>query len=173
MLLLTATLFVGSNVCVAKIIKWVDSNGVTHYGDKPPTPSSTKKTTEVNQYGVPIKTHEHTIKKKNTPAEQSKDDIAKQRYDNALKASFSSVEDIELARKRNVEMDELALESLEQRYRALKEKAAKNKHSNSSEMALLQNVELQIESKKAAIAAINQRYEKDKIRYLELTTKQR
>ncbi len=43
--------------------------------------------------------------------------------------------------------------------------------SNSAELSLLQNIELQIKVKEATIADINERYEEDKLRYLELSQK--
>ena len=43
--------------------------------------------------------------------------------------------------------------------------------SNSAELSELQNIELKIEVKEATIADINERYEEDKLRYLELRQK--
>lgn len=164
--LLLMTLLGSANLYAGKkMIKWVDSNGVTHYSDKPPMPGNARQSTELNQYGVTLEKGQ-TNAKGETDKEASK---AQQRYDNALLSTFSSVNEIEIARKRNIKIDELTLEVLKQKRSAIKTKAAEHMQSNSTDLSRLQSLELQIEVKEADIANINERYEEDKLRYLELT----
>ena len=170
-LLLIAVLFASQNLYAGKkIIKWVDSNGVTHYGDKPPMPAKARQSTEINKYGVALEETSTGTEKSSSGVDKEQSSEAQQRYDRALLASFASTNEIEIARKRNVKIDELALESLMQKQTTLKTRAAENKQSNSTELSNLQSIELQIEAKKAKIAEVNQRYENDKLRYIELTT---
>ncbi len=173
-LLLLAMLFASPYLYAGtKIIKWVDSKGVTHYGDKPPMPNDARQSSELNRYGVTIEeTGSGVEKKKGESAEENNpSDEDQKRYDHALLSTFASIDEIEIARKRNVKIDEMALASLKQKQRALKASAAENKYSNSVELTQLQNLELQIALKEAEIAKVNQRYERDKLRYLELTSK--
>lgn len=165
-LILTSThLYAGK-----KIIKWVDSNGVTHYGDKPPMPGKTNQSTELNQYGVAIDKTNHDAKTESVNHEEVAGSEAQKRRDNALLSSFASIEEIEIARKRNIKIDTLALESLQQKQATMKARIAESKQSNSAEISGLQNIELRIKLKEKAIAVINKRYEQDKLRYLELTS---
>lgn len=153
-----------------KVIKWIDSNGATHYGDKPPMPGNARQSTELNQYGIPLEKSSVGVERtgKTDKGEASK---AQQRHDHSLLSTFSSVNEIEIARQRNIKIDELTLESLKQKRSAIKTRAEKNMQSNSAELSLLQNIELQIKVKEATIADINERYEEDKLRYLELSQK--
>jgi hypothetical protein len=172
---LIAMIIIGGNVYAGnKIIKWVDPNGVTHYGDKPPAPGTARKSSELNKYGVTIEETASGSEKKLSESiveEQSTEE--QQRYDHSLLSTFSSVEEIEIARKRNIKIDELALAALQQKQSTLKARVGENKQSNSGELSVLQNLELQIQLKKESVAKTNQRYEKDKLRYLELTSKKK
>ncbi len=147
-----------------KIIKWIDNHGVTHYGDKPPMPDEISNESSVlNKQGVTI---EKTILKKQketTSIEESKLSAEQKRYDHALLSSYTSIEEIELARKRNVKIDELALDDLKQKRKRMQESTEQfNKIA-------LQKMEEQIRKQQTVIANINQRYEKDKKRFIELT----
>ena len=169
--LLLMTLLCSANLHAGKkVIKWIDSNGATHYGDKPPMPGNARQSTELNQYGIPLQKSSASVARagETDKGEASK---AQQRYDHSLLSTFSSVNEIEIARQRNIKIDELTLESLKQKRSAIKARAAKNMQSNSAVLSELQNIELKIEVKEATIADINERYEEDKLRYLELRQK--
>lgn len=168
-----------------KIIKWIDKNGVTQYGDRPPLPSKVKKSSVLNKQGVTIQ----KIQPKATTSKQDKIIAKRSRYDSALLASYSSVDEIEIARKRNVRMDELALTALESKQRkinlrlqennkllldyAKKNKTAPTDMVNTIEQdtATVKSLENQINKRRATIEKTNQRYEKDKLRYTELESK--
>jgi len=168
-----------------KIIKWVDKNGVTHYGDKSPLPSNVKKSSILNNQGITVQ----RIEQKNTTDEQDQAIADKARYDNALLASYNSIEEIDIARNRNTRIDELALSALQQKHKSLNaeldrnnnivlERTKKNRPAPTDTVnAVKQNkadikkTEQQITEKKQAIEKINQRYENDKARYAELQSK--
>ena len=97
----------------SKIVKWKDANGVTHYGDKMPAQESGRSNSVLNNQGTVIKTNESFNPKANSQ-ETEKLSADQQRQDKALLASYSSVEEIDLAEKRNLKSDETALLTLSQ-----------------------------------------------------------
>lgn len=93
-----------------KIIKWVDSKGTTHYGDTPP-PEYINNNAVISNHGVLLKRNDG----KTGQAELSEQDLEKQRYDRALLASYTSAEEIDLARDRRLQTDQVIIQGLEQR----------------------------------------------------------
>ena len=92
-----------------KILKWVDKQGVTHYGDRPPTFEESKSNVELNKQGL--------VTKKNAPVEQKNEalDLQQQqqdRKDKILLASYTNANEIDLARDRSLEMNKAAMTSL-------------------------------------------------------------
>lgn len=165
-----------------KIIKWVDKNGVTHYGDKPPMPDTAQKTTVLNKEGITVK----SVSQEKTNHEADEAAAKLTRHDSALLASYNSVEEIDIARDRNTKIDEIALESLRQQLINLKQTLGEQnkklvgiaKKKQPIPMTLVKDrkqtlveiarVEPQITSKAAEIETIRQRYEADKVRFAEL-----
>lgn len=169
-----------------RIVKWVDKDGVTHYGDMPPMPAETKKSSVLNKDGITVKKIDQSV----TP-HQSNDKVATEqtRRDAALLASYNSIEEIDIARERNTKMDEFSLQSLYQKRTNLREYQQKNsaqianlnktKRRISPELLKerdrlvveIAETERQITAKKQDIANTNARFEQDKIRYAELKPK--
>ncbi len=169
-----------------RIVKWVDKDGVTHYGDKPPMPADTSKSSVLNKDGITVKKIDQT-----STQHQSTDKVATEqsRRDSALLASYNSIEEIDIARERNTKMDEFSLESLYQKRTNLKEYQQKNStqianlHKSKRQVPpqLLKEkerfvidiaeTERQITAKKQDIANTNERFEQDKIRYAQLKPK--
>ena len=166
-----------------KIVKWVDSDGVTHYGDKMPAQEADKKSSILTKEGVTIKKIDPSLK---SSAELDATTAEQNRRDNALLGSYNSIEEIDIASKRNTQIDEFALQALQQKVTSLKtalkqnaiDLAKDNKKSTEKTKSLLaekQRLTSEIASNenKAAlktkeIAAIRSRFEQDKIRYAEL-----
>jgi len=147
-----------------KIIKWVDANGVTHYGDKPPMPGvNARQSSILNKQGVTIDRANNKVEKEATVAEEEGVSANQKRYDQALLATYATLEEIELARKRNVRIDELTLEELKQRRRNMQTESAEQ-----FDKVALQKMEQQIRNQQKVIANINKRYENDKKRFTEL-----
>ncbi len=94
---------------VAKIVKWVDSKGVTQYGDKLPAQEAGRNNSEMNSQGIVLKQN-NAVNKQNEVLEQQK--LEKERKDKVLLASYTKAEEIDLARDRNLQMDEAALQAL-------------------------------------------------------------
>lgn len=189
LLLLSLTLLIGDLSYAAepapsggkKIIKWQDEQGNTHYGDTLP-PQFSKKNTVINSQGVVIK--------RNVPGEmvqeQTPQMLEQQRRDRALLASFTTAQEIDLARDRHLQMDEITIQGLQQRrvtavnqlqantkfadgYKARKKPIpadlVQDIKSNQDEVA---HIDVQIKNQQDAISATRQRFDADKQRFLEL-----
>ena len=97
-----------------KIVKWKDANGVTHYGDKLPADAAGRSNSEINKTGVTVKKNE-AYNEKTDSGEVERTNTSQSRRDSALLASYGSIDEIDLARDRNIKSDELALANLNQR----------------------------------------------------------
>jgi hypothetical protein len=80
--------------------KWVDDQGVTHYGDRIPPQYSQKESTLLNKDGVPIghKEATKTAAEIAADAEAAEQLARQQQHDNFLLATYTSVKDIEQLR---------------------------------------------------------------------------
>lgn len=175
-----------STATADKIVKWVDKNGVVHYGDKAPLPAVSKKSQVLNRQGVTVGTIDHT-KKKATHNEAEK---KQSRKDAALLASYTSIEEIEVAKERNTKLDKLAVVRLEDKLTKLNGDLEKNvmaqkgyilnektvpKTLLNEEQDIHQKInktKKRIEVKKQDIKIMSQRYDDDKKRYEALKTMQ-
>ena len=94
-----------------KIVKWVDRSGVTHYGDKLPAQEAGRNSSEMNNQGIVVK--QIIIgDKKNEVIDQQK--LEQARKEKILLASYTKPEEIDLARDRNLQLDQAALQALTQ-----------------------------------------------------------
>ncbi len=110
-----------------KIVKWKDSNGVTHYGDKLPSQEAGRSNTELRNNGMVIK--QNIIIDKSNAVDRQKDQekLAQEHADKVLLASYTNAKEIDLACERNLETDQAALESLTQQQRSILSKSVRNK----------------------------------------------
>lgn len=92
-----------------RIVKWVDSQGVTHYGDKLPSQEAGRNNTEMNNQGMVVK---HNVKSDTSVEQQDQEKLAQQRKDSILLASYTKEDEIDLARDRNLQLDQAALQAL-------------------------------------------------------------
>ena len=97
-----------------KIVKWKDDKGVTHYGDKLPAEAAGRDNSVINKTGVVVKKNS-AFNAKTDSIEVESTASAQAKKDSALLASYGSIEEIDLARDRNIKSDELALGNLNQR----------------------------------------------------------
>lgn len=114
-----------SNLAQAgKIVKWVDKNGVTQYGDKLPPEYADRKSSEMNDRGRVVKQNNAAG---STPSEAANQDkLVQDRKDKILLASYTSANEIDLARDRSLEMDKAALTSLNAQKENLNARIARN-----------------------------------------------
>lgn len=182
LLILTSTVHAaGESKPSGKILKWVDEKGVTHYGDTIPPQYSGKSNITISPQGIP---HADTKLK---PAENGSSKESEQsRRDRTLQSVYSSEQEIDLARDRNLQMDEAMLEGLEQRklgaaarLQSLRQNESSIKTRNKAVPDELKkdikdaNLELgkideQIVERKQHMDTTRQRFENDKRRFTEL-----
>ena len=92
---------------LAAMYKWVDENGVTHYGDSIPPEYRNRANEELNKRGVIIKKNDaaltpEQIKAKEAELAKRKQEKETNRRDAVLLGTYSSAEEIDLARDRNL-----------------------------------------------------------------------
>lgn len=119
-----------------KFYKWTDENGVTHYGDSIPAKYAELPKEVVNDYGVTV----DNLEGKKTPEQIEAERLEKERVmalelqrraDQALLATYLSVDEILMHRDRRVELfqaqarvTELYLSNLQRRLERLRADAA-------------------------------------------------
>ena len=167
----------------AKIVKWVDSKGVTHYGDRPPSFEESKSNVEMNKQGMVTKKNS-VASPKNT--EQDLQQQQQARKDKILLESYTNANEIDLARDRNLEMSKAALTSLASQKDSILIRIARNKKTveglkkrnkalpanldteHKSAMAQSGRIDKQVTEHKLAMAQTRKNYAEDKARYLML-----
>ncbi|HZV62359.1 MAG TPA: DUF4124 domain-containing protein [Methylophilaceae bacterium] len=169
-----------------RIKKWVDGEGVTHYGDVLPPSYAGEQTTEMNSQGIKVKpkppSANSNAKQANKPMEMTE----QERRDKALLNSFTTAKEIELARDRNLQMDQASLQSLGLRLSATEERLQKTNASiagfsknkkpvpadlvreQKAQQTEISNIKNQIKKKQASMDATRARFDNDKQRFIEL-----
>ncbi|MGY1488881.1 DUF4124 domain-containing protein [Methylobacillus pratensis] len=165
-----------------KIMKWVDEQGTTHYGDTLP-PQYSGKESSISPRGTP-QTDTGNSTASETPGKKSE----QARRDRTLQAVYSSEHEIDLARDRNLQMDQAMLEGLEQRKLSVTARLQDLKNTEASyikrgqplpkefkkdfKAALLDigKIDEQIAERKHHMETMRLRFENDKKRFIELKT---
>ena len=135
-ILITLTLC-GTAAAQQKLYRWVDNDGVVHYGDSIPAEYAEIERQVVNDHGITV----DVMRAKKTAEEIAEEERQKElemqaelqrRADQALLATYLSVDEILLHRDRRVELfqaqarvTELYLKNLEKRMTSLQEEASK------------------------------------------------
>ena len=179
----------------AKLYKWVDDKGVTHYGEIIPPEYADKDNVQFSDKGRVIKKNE----KLNAEEQRANDEIAakkraedkaaleQRRKDNMLLSTFSNENEIDLARDRNLRQVEAVINGIQ----LLQKSAQKNMEGFQQEaeqrtkagkkipdslQADITEAENQVKKLQQDLAkaqeksaAIRASYEADKARYRELT----
>jgi len=170
-----------------RIVKWVDEKGVTHYGDSVPAQYSGRDNSELNRQGRIVKRNKAGDSQASKAViEEAKVSVEQQRHDSALLAAYTTEQEFDLARDRNLQMDEAAVQGLNQRMGSAKDRLAATKKiaagfnqrkkpvpayitqdlkENQDEIA---KIETQIAERQQSMEATRQRFEKDKQRFIEL-----
>jgi hypothetical protein len=192
-LILIAVAF--STTAEAKLYKWIDDKGVTHYGEVIPPEYANKGNVLLSDKGHLIKKNEEINNKDQRANEQ---DEAKKRIDNeakfeqsrkdkALQNTFSSEKEIDLARDRNLHQVESLISSIQSLQKTAREnlknyqqEAEERKRAGRKLHASLQADITESENKLAKLqldlvkaqekaAAVKASYEADKVRFRELS----
>ena len=166
-----------------KIVKWVDSKGVTHYGDRPPSFEESKSNVEMNKQGMVTKKNS-AASPKDTALDEQK--LAQDRKDKILLASYTSANEIDLARDRSLDMNKAALTSLAAQKDSLNGRIARNKQTADSfkarkkplpahlvkelkdAIAQSNRADKQIAERKIAMEQTRKTYAEDKTRFMAL-----
>ena len=167
----------------AKIVKWVDSSGITHYGDKLPAQEAGRNNSEMNNQGIVVKKNAVSDKKNNLVDEQK---IEQERKEKILLASYTKPEEIDLARDRNLQLDQAALQALTQQKINVSNRSNRNNKTAegflarqkpipaylSDELKLAKtestNIDKQLVQRKLSMQATRKRYAEEKTRFIAL-----
>jgi hypothetical protein len=195
--LLSMGLMLCSALCTnaeAKLYKWVDDNGTTHYGETIPPEYANKDATQLNDKGfvekrieklTPEEKHakQEDEAKKNANQQAS---IESKRRDTALLSTFSNEKEIDDARKRSTQQVEARIDSvktmLDSAQGALaghfKEKEDLTRQNKKIDPTLIEDIaedqakveKLQTEQaqNEKELATVKARFDADKLRYREL-----
>lgn len=183
-----------STAVEAKLYKWVDDKGVTHYGEVIPPEYTNKSNVLLNDKGRLIKRNEEI---NNTERRANEEDEAKKRIDNeaklelsrkdkALLNTFSNEKEIDLARDRNLHQVESLISSIQSLQKSARE-SLKNYQLEAEEMKRagrklpvslqaditegenkLAKLQLNLVKAQEKAAAVKASYEADRMRFREL-----
>lgn len=119
-----------------KMYRWVDNDGLVHYGDSVPAEYAELERQIVNDHGITVDTLRAKMTAEEIAEEKRQDDLRMQRElerraDQALLATYLTVDEILMHRDRRIELfeaqarvTELYLRNLERRMSVLKEEAS-------------------------------------------------
>ena len=181
----------------AKMYKWVDDDGTTHYGETIPPEYANKDRAELNDSGRVIKNEEVLTPERRHAKEleeakkrdEAKAELEQKRHDQTLLNTYSSVKEIDLARNRSVQQVDARISVIESSIKTAKDNQlslqkeidddnAANKKLPASLQDDLQDAKTRVtklqqdlEKPMAEKAALEARYDADKARYIELTGK--
>lgn len=185
----------------AKLYKWVDEKGTTHYGETIPPEYAGQDRAELNKEGRVVKKQdvltpeqlraERSAKEKTDAKklEEEKAAIEAKRRDKALVDTYSSPDEIDLARKRNLQQIELRISRINSNLKMAnenllglqKEADGFNKANKPVPKDLqddlkeaqerLDKLQKDLEKAQEEKAAMDARYDADKARYKMLTGK--
>jgi len=170
----------------AKLYKWVDSKGVTQYGEVIPPEYADKNRVQFDDKGREIKKQEKGPAAK--AAVKTPEELEQERRDQALLGTFSTENEIDLARDRNLQQVNAHINGVTMRIKSAQEdldgyqkekeamvKAGKPVNGILQEQiddatAKLAKLQAELTKTQAEAAATKARYDADKQRFHELTT---
>lgn len=166
-----------------KIVKWKDDKGVTHYGDSVPPQDANGESSVISKQGI-------TVQRNKTVSSQAiASDLAKveqDKKDKALLNAFTDESEIDLARDRNLQLDQVTIEGLAmQKTNSQKRLAESQKYAIGftnrkkpipadisadikSKQAEIVKQDQQIAERKASTEVTRKRFDDDKKRYVAL-----
>ncbi|MBI5919439.1 MAG: DUF4124 domain-containing protein [Nitrosomonadales bacterium] len=181
----------------ARLYKWVDDKGITHYGETIPPEYANKSNVELDEKGRVVRRQDvltpeqQRIRNEEEALRRAEEQAAldARRRDKALLNTYSNEAEIDLARDRSLKQAEAVVQSLRGRLTAAQQSASDDRKESDGyaktgkpvpkslqeDMAASSNraAELQQElaQKEQERLAISARYEAEKQRYRELTGK--
>lgn len=177
-----------SSSAEAKLYKWVDDKGETHYSSTIPPEYAGHQHIQLDDKGRVIQKKDEPNKADNggrkTAEEQAA--IEQQRKDKALLGTYSNEQEIDLARDRNLQQVDALISSIKLRLDSAQASLNENnkakagfveagkkvptylKEDIADDEAKLNSLQQQMDRAKEQQAAIKARYDADKARYREL-----
>ena len=177
----------------AAMYRWVDARGQVHYGDTLPDTYQKSGAAELGKQGQVVKRTLSEDERRATAAREA-EELGKRRaatdqarQDRALLSSFSSVEEIDLAEERALDIHRQAIENAEARARELGQSIAQlNVRKKSLEgkrqpvpaaligqlkqnLLELEDLKGGIRQREAVMQDVREKYAQDKARYRELS----
>jgi hypothetical protein len=177
----------------AKIYKWTDEKGVTHYGESIPPEYKDNPASEM-QGGITIRKIDpasaavpHKVVDEKAAREEKQRAFEQRRRDMALVNTYTSTKEIDEARDRTLQLPIQAIHSLEPRVKkaqdrlaTLQQQAAGLTKSGkqvpdglnqdiADQKAEVDGFKAEMDRHQAQVQAIKVKYEEDKKRYVELT----
>ena len=171
----------------AKLYKWVDDNGVTHYSETMPPQYANRNRVQLNDQGREVKEDDKKADKGGPPTPEEQAAIDRHRKDKALLDTYSNEGEIDLARDRNLQQANIRINSINIRLQAAQSslaghqkegdqftKAGKKipeslKSDLSDDQDKIDRLQDQLKQAQKDADAIKARYDADKVRYHELT----
>lgn len=180
----------------AKIFKWTDERGVTHYGEVIPPEYKDQAAQEMSRQGLTIRRLDPAITADQRKAAEAKAvrerdekqrDFEQRRRDLALVNTYTSPKEIDEHRDRTLQLPAQAIRGLEPRLKKAQDRLASLRQQaatftdagkrvpNSLELDLadarseVSSIQAEIDRHKAEIEVIKVKYDGDRKRYLELT----
>ena len=174
----------------AKLYKWVDDNGVTHYSETMPPKYATRNRVQLDDQGREVKDDKkdkrvNKADSQPTPEEQAA--IDQRRKDKALLDTYSNESEIDLARDRNLQQANARINSINIRLKSAQSNLAGHRKESAgfikagkkippslqSDLAddqdKIDSLQGQLNQAQKEADAIKARYDADKVRYRELT----
>jgi len=111
--LATSAALAGTAVAAERTIqRWVDENGVVHYGDAPPPEATRTDRTVLNRQGVPVRQIPGQMTPEEAAAAQKRreDEARRKSQDTFLLTTYTRVEDIERARDEQLALIDAQIE---------------------------------------------------------------
>lgn len=189
LLVFALPLALASMAAEAKLYKWVDENGETHYGQTIPPEYANQQKVQIKEgMEVQQKPKASAPGKPAAPAKKTAEQIQQERYDNMLLATYANEGEIDEQRDRSLQLINARVNGVQMQLKSaqddlngyLKEKSAAEHAHRKMDRGLqeqLSQATRRVDDLKAQLAdaqadadKVTARYAADKKRYHELTT---
>lgn len=173
----------------AKLYKWVDDRGETHYGESIPPEYAEKDRVQLDEKGRVVKKKQAQDDNNSLEGKSAdqKAAIEQRRKDKALLNTYSNEKEIDLARDRNLQQVEARIESVQLQIKSAQEsldgfhkEANSGKAQSANQKAglaadtdaaekRLARLKLELDAANQKAASVRAAFDADKLRYRELT----
>lgn len=162
----------------AKLYKWVDRNGETHYGQTIPPEYANQHKVQIKQ-GMEVKDRPKVkAKKAAAPKKKTAQQIRQERYDNMLLATYANVGEIDDQRDRSLQLINARIDGIQMQLKSAQDDLNHYRKNKASARTIGQAkrhvnaLNAQLASARADANKVKARYAADKKRYRELTAPQ-